>query len=232
METPDSEIKPQQPQQPEPKKPFISSKMRAEKRRNLFKKIICIVTFILMVGWAFIYFIPSSDEQQNENLISVGGYNFYIQPDGVFYTYINIGNSKIPVGFRLDPRNASSISIDSTAVQQVLTAKKLYIAFNPNTEETAKMAVAVAEISRILGLYNIETVGAYLHDSNPPNPNVPIRTCDDVSSTVTVLELGVDAVADTGIQNDKGCIKITGKTADDLISAADKLGMNLIGIKL
>ncbi len=204
------------------------------KRKDFFKKLVSVLILIFMVGWVFAayYGFTSGGNENNENLISVNGYNFYQLNDGTFGTYLNTGDSKIPVAFRLDPRNASAVSLDPTAIQQVLTAKKIYLTFDPNTENTAKIIVAALEISRITGLYNLETVSAFTKDSDPPSPNVPIRTCSDVSSTITVMELGINGMADTGIKNDKGCIKITGKNADELISAADKLGMNLIGIKL
>jgi len=224
---------PRQAQLPSSPQKLTGAQVKA-KRKDFFKKLVSVLILIFMVGWVFAayYGITSGSNKDNENLISVGGYNFYLLSDGTFGTYLNTGDSKIPVAFRLDPRNASAISLDSTAIQQILTAKKLYLTFDPNTGDNAKIIVAAIEISRITGLYKLDTVSAFTKDSDPPSPNVPIRTCDDVSSTTTVLELGINNMADTGIQNDKGCIKITGKNADELISAADKLGMNLIGIKL
>ena len=222
---------PRQAQLPSSPQKLTGAQVKA-KRKDFFKKLVSVLILIFMVGWVFAayYGITSGSNKDNENLISVGGYNFYLQSDGTFATYLSKGGQ--PIIFRLDPRNASAISLDPSAVQQILTAKKIYLTSDPNVEDAARMFVVVYEIARVTNLYNIETVTAYLKDSDPPSPNVPIRTCDDVSSTTTVLELGINNMADTGIQNDKGCIKITGKNADELISAADKLGMNLIGIKL
>lgn len=223
----------QAPQNPPQPQKLTSNQIKAN-RKNFFKKITSVFILIFMVGWVFAayYGFSNDDKQQNENIISVGGYNFYALEDGTFGTYLNTGDSKIPVAFRLDPRNASTISLDQSTVQQILTAKKIYLTFDPMIEDKARVAVAVAEIARITSLYNIETVGAYIKDSDPPSPGVPIRTCEDTSSTITVLELGIDNLTSTSIVNQKGCIKMNGQTADDLIGAADKLGMNLIGIKL
>jgi len=243
-------IKPEN-QQPEQKKPEparelqqsvqtpppqrLSNAQRRERRKSFFSKVVAIFIFIVMVGWVFIYYVlPSdnSDGNQNGDMITVSGYNFYLMADGTFGTYTNIGGKQVPIAFRLDPRNASTITLDTSSAQQISSAKKLYITTDPNIADAAKMTVAAIEISRITGLYGIETIGAYTKDSSPPNPSVPIRTCKNVEEFTTVIELGVDNSTSTSITNDKGCIKISATDADELILASDKLGMNLIGIKL
>ena len=225
---------------PESPKPAVQSQLPSphalakKKRKELFKKLVSAAILIFMVGWVFAayYGMGSDDTNTDENIISVQGYDFYQLQDSTFGTYLNIGGKKVPIAFRLDPRNASSIGFYESVVQQILSAQKVYITFDPNTEDKAKMAVATAEIARITSLYNLETVGAYIKDSDPPSPNVPIRTCDDVQEFTTVIQLGIDNSTDTNIKNENGCITVFGKTADELINAADKLGMNLIGIKL
>jgi hypothetical protein len=42
----------------------------------------------------------------------------------------------------------------------------------------------------------------------------------------------VNNSTETGIKTVDGCVYVTGTTADELILAADKLGYNLIGIKI
>ncbi|MFH0868799.1 MAG: hypothetical protein V1839_01080 [archaeon] len=218
----------------------LSNAQRRERRKSFFGKIASIAILIFMVGWVFAayYGITNEGDQTNQDEISVKDisgtdYKFYILTDGTFGTYINIGNEKVPVAFRMDPRNASLINLEESAVQQILSAKKLYITFNPNgIEDEGRMAVATAELSRITSLYGIETVGAYTKDSNPPNPSIPIRTCDDSRDLTTVIEMGVSNTTAPGITNDRGCINVFAETPDALIDAADKLGMNLLGIKL
>lgn len=206
---------------------------------SLFKKIASVAILLFMVGWVFAAYYglqsTAADNKQNQNIISAGGYDFYLLPDNTFGTYVNSGDQKIPVAFRLDPREAGNISLEEQAIQQILTAKKIYIAFDPQQpkEDLPKMAVAAAEISRITGLYNLQTVGAFTRDSDPVNQNVPIKTCKDVDIGVTVIEMQIDnSTEQNSILQDKGCVKVIAKSSDGLILAADKLGMNLIGIKL
>lgn len=205
-----------------------------KKKMSIWAKIFALVVIVSMTGWVFAAYFENPDNQdkkKNPDLIEISGYSFYDLKDGTFGTYIGAGSSKqIPVAFRLDPRNASNISIDNKSATQLLTSKKVYVAVSPNNTELAKIAVAAAEISRILPLYNITTVGAYTEDSNPPNPNVPIRTCKDVSDTVGIVYLSIGNK--TGIETIDGCVYVTGTNADELILAADKLGYNLVGIRI
>jgi hypothetical protein len=211
---------------------------KPKKKVSIWTKVFAIVVMITMVGWVLAAYMDKGDNNGNSdnsgkdaNLLNISGYSIYALPDDTFGTFIKGENGKdIPIAFRLDPRNASNISIDNTSVEQILNSQKIYVIVDPDETELGKIAVAAAEISRIPPLYNIAVVGAYSKDSNPPNPSVPIRTCSDVSSTTSIIYLNVGNT--TGIENIKGCIHITGKTADDLILAADKLGYNLVGIKI
>ena len=143
MESPNSaqpDTKQPQPAQNTPSQPPASQPQKLTynqikaNRKDFFKKITSVFILIFMVGWVFAayYGFSNDDEQQNENIISVGGYNFYALPDGTFGTYLNTGNSKVPVAFRLDPRNATLIPIKDQATKQIQTAQKIYITFDPN----------------------------------------------------------------------------------------------------
>ncbi len=205
---------------------------KSKKKMSIWAKVFAVVVIISMTGWVFAAYIENpdnEDKKKNPNLIEISGYSFYDLQDGTYGTFINAGGKdEIPIAFRMDPRNASNISIDNTSVTQLLSAKKVYVVVSPNNTELAKIAVAAAEISRILPLYNITTVGAYTEDSNPPNPNIPIRTCNDTSATTGIVYLSIGNK--TGIETIDGCVHVTGINADELILAADKLGYNLVGI--
>ncbi len=205
---------------------------KPKKKMSIWAKVFAIVVIISMTGWVFAAYIENpdnEDKKKDTSIIEISGYTVYDLQDGTYGTFINAGGKdKIPIAFRLDPRNASNISIDNSSVTQLLAAKKVYVVVSPNNIELAKIAVAAAEISRVLPLYNITTIGAYTEDSNPSNPNVPIRTCADVTSTTKIVYLGIGNK--TGIETIDGCVHVTGTNADELILAADKLGYNLVGI--
>jgi hypothetical protein len=212
---------------------------KPKKKVSIWTKVFAIVVMITMVGWVLAAYMDKGTNNSNSNnngntsLVNISGYSIYALSDGTFGTFIKDNSGKqIPVAFRLDPRNASNISIDNTSVKQILDSKKIYIVVDPDETELGKIAVAAAEISRIPPLYGITVVGAYSKDSNPPNPNVPIRTCSDASNATSTSIIYLNVGNSTGIENTNGCIHIDGKTADDLILAADKLGYNLVGIRI
>lgn len=209
-----------------------------KKKMSIWAKIFAVIVIISMTGWIFAAYLDNPDNQNNGNKkyeggFEISGYTFYDLQDGTFGTFIGSGSEEIPIAFRLDPRNASNISLADDSVARILAATKAYVVVNPNNQtELAKIAVAAAEISRILPLYNITTVGAYTEDSNPPNPNVPIKTCDDATNTTAVIHLKIDPDGRTEIKTVDNCVHVIGTTADDLILAADKLGYNLVGITI
>jgi hypothetical protein len=206
------------------------------------KKLLMVLFAIFLVsGFAGAYILGNPNPDNNNNNqnnnkygtpIEISGYAFYQLADGTFVTEYETGGGKIPIQFRLDPRAASNMTLDDTSVSAILNSNKIYMTSSPNQPDLGKFAVASAEISRILSLYGLETIAAFTEDSDPPSPSVPLRTCDDASLSTKTAVIYLALGNTTGIANYGNCITVTGKTADDLILAADKLGYNLIGIKL
>ncbi len=204
-------------------------RQREKRKASFWVKVFSFIIIATMTFSVLAIFESGEEDEPQENVIQLGGYTFYDIGDGTFGTYVTLGQQKIPILFRLDPRNATAIPIAEQAVKQIFTAQKVYITFNPNQKNLSKIAVAAVEISRILALYGIPVTAAYTEDANPVNPDVPIKTCNDVSDTVTVLYLGIGK---TEIDTYGGCVLVTGETTDELILAADKLGMHLLGINI
>ena len=222
------------PQQASPQAPAV-----AKKRVSPWVKLFAFFIIISMIGWVLAAYVTGLDlggdkiqQKQDQNLIEVSGYSFYIMPDGTFTTVYETGGGQIPIQFRLDPREADNISIDDTSVSTIINAKKIYITSNPNQPDLGKLAVASAEVSRITGLYSIETIPTFTEDSDPPNPSVPLKNCEDADAATKTVVIYVHLDNSTGVRNENGCIHVTGDTSDSMILAADKLGYNLIGIKL
>ncbi len=222
-----------QPSIPDSENPIVKPKKKASFWTKAFSALI----ILLMASWAIAMYEGKSSDTTNNGLnnstkpdFEISGFAFFILQDGSFATYVDVSGSKVPVAFRLDPRNASNISIDDSSVPELLGANKVYITLNPNQNDLGKFGVAAAEVSRITSLYNIETVASFTEDAKPSNPNVPIRTCADADNTTKIIYLNVGN--ETVVKDVNGCVYVTGKDADDMILAADKLGYNLLGIKL
>jgi len=164
------------------------------------------------------------------NQFKVGNTVFYALEDNTFGTLIkNSNNQDIPILFRLDPRNAENIPMQEIAVQHILNYKKVYLAFSPNADEFPKYVVAATEVARITSLYGLETITAFTEDAEPVQLDVPIKDCDAVGLGVAVVKF---QLGETGVTVEDGCVLVSGKTPDDIVSAADKLGYNLVGIKI
>ena len=221
----------------EPPKEFIPPIGQQKKKFN-WGKPAAIIIVLAMVSWAVAIAVGdrygidggSKEEKKPSNLIQIGSYDFYILEDYTFGTFLTAGDKKIPIAFRLDPRQAGNISLDYAAIQRILGAQKIYITFNPNQKNLGKFAVASAEISRITSIYRIPTIGAYIEDANPIDEKVPIKTCADTADKTIIMTLSIGK--ENSVTSDGNCINVSGKTVDDLILAADKLGMNLVGIRL
>jgi hypothetical protein len=216
-------------------KPEDAGAAKPKQKVSIWTKAFSFLIIVLMASWAIAMY-EGKDSADNSQTgtgkpdFEINGFAFFVLQDGSFATYVDVSGAKVPVAFRLDPRNASNISIDDSSVPEILGADKVYIVFNPNQGDLGKVGVAAAEVSRITSLYNIETVASFTEDAKPSNPNVPIRTCADAGNTTTIIYLNVGN--ETAVKNVDGCVYVTGKDADDMILAADKLGYNLLGIKL
>ena len=205
-------------------------KPKEKKKISWWKKVLVIIPIIFLATWALAMWNPL-EEKRPDNVFDISGYTFFELDDGTYGTYILAGEQKIPVAFRLDPRNASEIHIDEGVVNRILTSTKVYITFNPNQEGLSQFALAGAEVSRITGLYKIITVGAYTEDANPIDPNIPLRTCDDVSNTTAVIVMELSDKEGIYL-DDQNCVHLTAEEPDRLVLVADKLGMELLGINL
>ena len=215
--------------------PQIQNREHKDKKKKLWIKLFVIGVIVIFggsaIGFGYGNFI-SPTQKEDKNAIQVSGYTFFAldRTPATYATLVTLGGKQIPIEFRLDPRQAKDIPIADSAIESLATATKTYIVFDPNQPDLGYFGVASAEISRILSLYNIETVGAFSRDSNPINPSVPLKTCNDASKTTTVITLSLANY--TAINYDNNCVRISGKTTNDLILAADKLGMHLLGIRL
>ncbi|MBI4095270.1 MAG: hypothetical protein HY438_00250 [DPANN group archaeon] len=217
-------------------KDFIKP-LELRKKPSVWPKIFVICLVFFMVAWVVAGFstdIFGGEAKLPKNAFEVSGYTFYALDDGTFGTYTAIGQQKVPIAFRLDPRKAGDIPFFESVLNTILNSQKIYISFDPNNpQERGKLAVAAAEISRITSLYQIETTAAFTRDTDPVEPRIPIRGCGDAKIGVSIIELRFSSKTSISVDPlDNRCILIEAPTGDELILAADKLGMNLIGIRV
>lgn len=219
----------------------------AKKKNNLSQTGVIIVA-VLLIGSTLAIGLHSLSEDQPDIIegrekIDVNGYTFYFDPEENTYSiFAKIENNQIlynidlkkattRFAFREDPRILSNIPLNEDVVNIILSSNKLYLSYNPNDVNISKIAIAGIQIARITGnVFRIPTTEAYTEDAQPVDPNIPLRTCEDATDSSAVIILQITDT--TEIISEGRCIIVKGENADELIQSADKLGMNLVGVKI
>jgi len=194
-----------------------------------------IVIFVLITSIFGLYTNRPQSNQQSapEPSFFHNEIAFYEQSDGFFGVYLQRSDGQVqPVSFRLDPRTMDDILIETNLNQKIRNATKIYTTYNPNLDTSySKVAVAIGEVTRLLPLITVNRAvskNAFTEDSDPVNPDVPIKTCSDATLEYPVISF---EIGNQNRVNSEGfCIHVTGKNADDLILSADRLGYSFVGI--
>lgn len=197
-----------------------------EKKSKLAGKIAAVVVAIIFIGSMFAIF--SGEEEENQNALEVNGYKFY-ESNGGYSTKIQTDNGEQAISFSSNPEDLGNISVDEATISALSGDKKVYITFNPNQLSLSEASLAYYDLGGILGYAKGSVIIAFTEDSNPVDPNVPLRTCAD-SDKYNIIELSLGDV--NKVVNDAGCVKIIGKDTEGLQKASSKLAMWLVGVKI
>jgi len=169
-------------------------------------------------------------------IITSSAFTIYYVRNQDNYTYKDFKVEKTPIGWsvlafvneqpyllnlRHDPRSIEDIEIDKNIRKQLLSKPTLYLTVHPNaTGNSVIAAVEIANIiSRRLGIFNIETIGA-LTEYVPNNPT-PIITCNHITPNKNVLWLRLGPKTKVFLENE--CIIVQGTTEEEITRAADRL---------
>ena len=185
--------------------------------------------------------IPNSAVIAGREPIDVNGFYFYEDPyqESFEALIVNELGEGTMVPFRTDPRNISHIEIQEAAVDKIVTSEKIYLVFDPNTDDFEdtknNIQLALAEVSRLVVLVNVN--GIYPSSAltaDIPNETyddkVPIKNCEDATNTDAVLLFTIEGKDEVRMQGD--CTIVSGKTSESLIATADKFSMHLLGLKI
>ena len=192
------------------------------------------VIFILVssIGGLTVY-KKDKDTQLPDNSFIIesgnGGQYRIDEYDGQFFAFLKLSNgADYYLGFRTDPRELDSITIDLEAVTIISSANKIYTSVNP--EDTGgKVAVAVLELDRAISLLNpVKITEAFYKEAVPENPNVPLKGCKDSTADQVIIEFRID-VQESVYVEDK-CVVVEGTSSNSLIKASTRLGYALVGI--
>ena len=189
---------------------------------------------LLMVFSGFLYAILSNPNQTDSSdyieSFDFNGIEFKKHIQGHFVALYPYANKIIPFSFYLDPRNADEITITDN-VRSIKSSTKVYVAYNPNSNNTRELSAAATEFARILPFSheNISVVAAFTEDTNPINEYVPVKTCDDANflTSVVIFRTGINA---TRIYAKDNCIFVEAQNYSQLLLASDRFAYSVLGI--
>ena len=182
--------------------------------------VVFAVIFILVIGLGGMAgYKTDKDSKLPENsfyFTSENGGDYLIAEDrGTFIAYLPMHTGQYyKMGFRLDPRELREITLDFDTVTSTHNANSIYVSVNPD-DPGGKVGVAKLELVRSISLTNpVKITDSFVKDSDPINPDIPIKTCSDSTSTSLVIEFKIGN--QDKIYMDRECVVVEGKTADSL----------------
>ncbi|MFH0797824.1 MAG: hypothetical protein V1906_00265 [Candidatus Woesearchaeota archaeon] len=128
---------------------------------------------------------------------------------------------------RYDPASMEDIPIDRTIFNKIKDDKVMHITIDPTANLTGKTTIAALEIDKFIDnkyFLNIQVNSSV----TKPYADYPIKTCGDATPDNSVIWLKTGD--ETKITTEGNCIIVQGKDEDDIIRAADRLVLYLVGI--
>jgi hypothetical protein len=193
------------------------------------RMVVYIILFLILIIAVFIFF---SLKAKSSKFIYNDEFEVYRIKDNDYVHYkikifVNDNSQPFLIDIKKDPREIEMIPMDKGIREKLLNSKQIFVTITPNTNLTSETAMAAFEIEKIIDnpyLFNIPVNSSFTESYK----DYPVKTCDDVSDEVSVVWL--KRGDETKINFEDSCIIMTGITEDDLIKAADKLVLNVLGI--
>ena len=233
------EKKPQESEDSKKLKELDTAESMKEKGRDQKTKIgiITVVLFLILIliGGGMFYLSNSSVEE------------YYFEYNGIEFTpnkdtsigykmmfYVNNAQYPVIMTVRNDPRDLEDISIDIEKVRSMIEGKsQIYITQNPRDNLTGATTVAAIEIDYFIDneyLYNIPVNSSFTetYDDAVFAEVQVIKTCEDSNEETTVVWLRVGN--ETSVFEENGCLVVQGTDEMEIIAAADRLYLTMVGI--
>ncbi|MBT4416635.1 hypothetical protein HOC80_00875 [archaeon] len=190
--------------------------------------IIGIIAALIVLG-TVIYFsdFNSTNVYQYSNGDSIFDVNVLNEVETQIRITIGDSEEAYILNLRNDPLSLEDISVTGNIAQRIINDQEIYIVINPNAGLSSKATIAALEIDKIIDnqfFYNIPVSSAMTEEYG----EYPIVTCDMANDEYSVIYLGV--ADETAVYVDDYCIIVEGADEDDLIRAADRLSLHLLGI--
>ena len=185
------------------------------KKQSKFKKLI-IPLFIVFI-MVFSIFGYMANRSDNSEKIEYNDYNF-IKSDLGWITY----KDDNPILIQNNPSDLEEISDTQITIQDLNSAQKIYLTFNPEEDLYYALNSFTNQITPLIGNF----IQACTKDV-PKCSNLPLKTCSDATDLINVIQIQENSI--TNLEYTNNCLIIQGK-GENLTKAIDKLTLVLNGI--
>lgn len=190
-----------------------------------------VVLGVLVVVAGVVYFVDFEPEYPKSYQYSNGDVIFDVEVIDEINTniYFTLGGTEQPyiLNLRNDPVSLEDIPASGNLGTRVLGSKGVFITIDPYTNLTATTAIAALEIDGVIDnelLYNKTVASAMTSEYQ----DYPVITCDMANNDYIVIYLMLGD--QTAVYSDGYCIVVEGTDEDELVRAADRLVLHLLGI--
>ena len=198
--------------------------MKATKE-NL-KKIIFVLILIAVILTAVILYF--SKAKYNELYFDYNGFEVRRTNTGYrMKIFINENKDANYINIRTDPRELESIYIEKGIKDLILNKEEIYVVIDPYENLSSVATMAALEIDSKLDnpfLFDIPVKSAFVKKQG----ETIVKTCKDVNETSGVIWLRLRN--ETRVYEENKCIFLEGSTEFELVKAADKLVLVLLGL--
>jgi len=203
-----------------------------KKKERQLTIIVMSLIIILIIGILFMFFYQKM--RYSNIYFTYNGFDVQKVVDNnvpsykIKFYFENNPNSFI-ISFRNNPKDLENITIDNN-ISDILfkkDVKELYITMPSNASSLS--VIAATEISKIVGnqyFFNLPTHGALT--SPVEGKDVPVKTCNDVSTNMSIILLKIGP--ESKIYSQNGCVILEGNNEYELIRDANRLVLTLLNI--
>ncbi|HII16123.1 MAG TPA: hypothetical protein HA362_07490 [Nanoarchaeota archaeon] len=126
-----------------------------------------------------------------------------------------------------DPASLEDIPVDRAAKNTLLDDKSMFITWDPKPEHTITTAFAYDDLNKVIDNPDLFNIPVNLSQTEPYR-NFTVKTCADAKrqSSVIWLKYGNE----TSITTAGDCVLVQGRTEKDILRAADRLSLLLLGV--
>jgi len=146
-----------------------------------------------------------------------------------WYIKFFMGNDETPylLDVRHDPLSLEDIPIDRSIKKKMADDQQVFITWDPGKGLTVTTTMAGLELIKVIPNNQLFAIPTNTSFTEPYNDR-PVMRCEDATSYTTVIYLKLGE--ETSVTTDGNCIILQGQTEEDIVRAADRLVLYILGI--